>query len=344
VLIAACGAIAAALGVLAAPTAAYAAPRVTSLPGSYNAPWQIAAQASSVLVSDGPRLLKVGSSTPLATAPSGGEIRGVAYGTTSGYAYATTGAGHRTATLTIATPNRRVVADLAAYERAHNPDGGRNYGIDNPSACVTAAFKALDGGPASYRARVDSHPVAVANGGSTWYVADAGANDVLRVDANGSVSLVATLPRQGFRFTARIASGLGMPSCVNGKVYAAEAEPTDVEVGPDGLLYVTVLPGLYDLGQGGSVYRIDPRTGRSARIVLGIAGASNVAVTSSGQVYVAELLAGRISAVRSGRLVPYLTLPNVVGLESLGARLYASYLPLVSEGVTTRSGHVVRIG
>lgn len=329
---------------VAAPPALAAGPRVTTLAGAYRSPLQFAVRGNRVLVADGDQLRQAGKVAPVATGPRGGELAGVAFDASGGYAYGTSTAGRTDTRLTIVTGGHTVTADLSGFERAHNPDGRRSYGIDNPSACVRAAFKALDGGPASYRAPVASRPVAVASSGGRWYVADASGNDVLAVDAKGSVSLVAVLPRQGYTFSARIAQGLGLPSCVNGAHYNAEPQPTDVEVGPDGSLYVTVLPGLYDLGQGGSVYRIDPRTHLATRIVLGLAGAMNVAVTSAGTVYVAEVVSGRISVVRSGRPVAYLTLPNAVGIESVGTRLYASTLASVSMGVVTRPGRVLRLG
>jgi DNA-binding beta-propeller fold protein YncE len=330
---------------VAAPQALAATPRVTVLAGAWSSPLQLAVRGSRVLVTDGDRLREVGRAAPLATGPRGGEVAGVAFDASGGYAYATSNAGRTDTRLTIVTGGRTVTADLSGFERAHNPDGHTSYGISSPSACVRAAFKALDGGPAAYRALVASRPVAVANGGpGRWYVADAAGNDVLAVDAAGSVSLVAVLPRQGYTFSARIAQGLGLPSCVNGAHYSAEPQPTDVEVGPDGSLYVSVLPGLYDLGQAGNVYRIDPRTHRATRIASGFSGAMNVAVTSRGALYVAEVLSGRISVVRSGRAVPYVSVRNVVGVEAAGTRLYASTLPIVSMGVTIRSGHVLRIG
>lgn len=338
------GAVALLAPLVAAPPAFAAVPRLTALAGSYTNPLQVAVHTGRVLVADGDQLRQVGRATPLATGPRGGEVAGVAFAPSGGYAYGTSNAARTQTRLTIVSGGRTVTADLSAYERAHNPDGRVGYGVDSPSACVRAAFAALDGGPASYRGRVASRPVAVAYAGGRWYVADGSGNDLLAVDAKGAVSLVAVLPRQPFTFSARIAGGLGLPSCVNGVRYNAEPQPTDVEAGPGGLLYVSVLPGLYDLGQTGSVYRIDPRTHGATRIATGFAGAMNVAVTSAGTVYVAELLSGRISVVRSGRPVAYRTLANVVGLEAFGSKLYASTLPLVSMGVTIRSGHVYRIG
>ncbi len=335
-------------GLLVVPASgAAAAPRVTTLSMSYVNPQRLAVHGMQILVTDGDRLTVVGRSMALATGPLGGDVTGVALdaaGTT--YAYASSTANHADTRLTIVGPDgRRVTASLSAYERAHNPDRTIKYGVPRPSACVRKAFKALDGGPAGYAGRVDSHPVAVAGAGTTWFVADAGANAVLRVDAAGTVSLVNVLPHQPFRFSSQTVRALGLPSCVVGATYYAEAVPTDLDVGPEGDLYVTTRPGLYDLGQAGSLYRMNPGNGREVRIAGGFAGAGAVAVTSRGVVYVAEVLTGHIEWVHSsGRHSTYLSLPGVAGLEADGGTLYASVTAPVSEGVRTGPGRIVRIG
>ena len=204
------------------------------LTSCYVNPQRLAVHGTQILVTDGDRLTVVGRSMALAAGPLGGDVTGVALdaaGTT--YAYASSTANHADTRLTIVGPDgRRVTASLSAYERAHNPDRTITYGVPRPSACVRKAFKALDGGPAGYAGRVDSHPVAVAGAGTTWFVADAGANAVLRVDAAGTVSLVNVLPHQPFRFSSQTVRALGLPSCVVGATYYAEAVPTDLDVGP----------------------------------------------------------------------------------------------------------------
>jgi hypothetical protein len=296
-------------------------------------------------VTEGWHLKQMGRSGSLAAGPVGGDLTGVALDASGKtYAYGSSTKRHTDSWLTIVGA-RTVKASLMAYERRSNPDRTTQYGVPHPSACVRAAFKALDGGPASYTGRVASHPVAVANAGSSWYVADSTANDVLKVDASGRVTKVAVLPRQPFVFTKKVVSALGMPSCVTGVTYYAEPTPTDVEVAPDGLVYVTTLPGLYDLGQAGSLYRIDPRTGSVIRLTSGFAGAVNVAVTSTGQVFVAEGLSGQVSVVRSsGVIKPYLSLPGVTALEAAGTTLYAAVAAPVSMGIRTGPGRIVRIG
>jgi hypothetical protein len=334
------------LGAVAlAPPAGATSPTVTTLSTRFTNPSQLAVHQGRILVTNGRYLTQVGRAGALAVGPQGGDVTGVAFDASGQtYAYGSSARGHTDTWLTV-VGERTVKASLMAYERRYNPDRKTQYGVPNASGCVRAAFKALDGRAASYTGRVASHPVAVVNAGPIWYVADSAANDVLKVNASGHVSGLVPLPRQPFVFTKRMVSALGMPSCVTGVTYYAEPTPTDVEVGPDGTVYVTTLPALYDLGQSGSLYRIDPRTRKITRMTSGFAGAASVAITSAGQVYVAELLSGKISVVRSSGLIrPYLSLPGVTALTAVGNTLYAAVAAPVSMGVTTGPGRIVRIG
>jgi hypothetical protein len=321
------------------------APTVTTISTRFPNPSQLAVHSSGrILVTQGRYLTQVGRPGSLAVGPQGGDVDGVALDASGlTYAYGSSAWRHTDTWLTIVGA-RTVKASLKTYERRYNPDRTTHYGVLRPSKCVQDAFRALDGGAAGYTGRVDSHPAAVANAGPVWYVADSAADDVLRVDAKGNVAKVALLPPRAFVFTKKVVSALGMPSCVIGVKYYAEPTPTDVEVGPDGSLYVTTLPALYDLGQSGALYRIDPRTRRVTRLTSGFAGAVNVAVTSEGTVYVAELLSGKISVVRSSGLIrPYLSLPGVTAVEAVGTTLYAAVAAPVSMGVRTGPGRIVRI-
>ena len=98
-------------------------------------------------------------------------------------------------------------ADISDFERANNPAGGP----------------------------VDSNPYGVLVLSGDKYVTDAGGNALLRVAANGNVSLVATLP-----------------TAPNG----AEPVPTEVERGPDGALYVSLLTGVPFTAGAAGVYKI----------------------------------------------------------------------------------------
>ena len=93
----------------------------------------------------------------------------------------------------------------------------------------------------------------------------------------------------------------GAPDCLVGKKFGLEAVPTDVEVGPDGKLYVTSLPGGPEdpsLGLNGRVLRINPTNGRVKTLVGGLLSPTGVAVASNGDIYIAQLFRARSPSSR----------------------------------------------
>jgi sugar lactone lactonase YvrE len=122
--------------------------------------------------------------------------------------------------------------------------------------------------------------------------------------------------------------------------------PTDVELGPDGALYLTTLPGGPEAPgvARGSVYRFTLTSHHLRRIAGGFNMATNLAVTPSGRVLVAELGAGRISTVYRGRPEQVINLAGVVAVEFRDHVLYASTLgPTNDQGEPTGPGSVVAI-
>ena len=300
------------------------------------APFNLEVTRREVLVADGGlnlvgRLAKDGSITPLATDQPGAS--GVALsrdGLTMAFATTTTNEGtfENTASgLNIwGTRGSRTYVDTLAFEKANNPDQVIRYGVDNPSQCVTDALTAA-GVPVSYTGGVDSHSYSVAAHRDGWIVADAGANVVWWVDAAGNLSTLAVLPAQPTKFTAEQAAALGMPDCVVGVTYNFESVPTDVEVGGDGRIYVTTLPGGPEspaLGARGSVYRLNANGTHVKKVATGFLGATNLAVAPNGDIYVAELFGGKISLVRRGKVSTFLELPGVVAVEVSGRSLWAA--------------------
>jgi hypothetical protein len=211
-----------------------------------------------------------------------------------------------------------VEADTLAYEKANNPDQHVHYGVRHPSQCVKDALKKADI-PVSYKGLVDSHAYSVARYKKKWVVADAGGNDLLWVTNRGKISTLAVLPSQPLKITKAIAKAQELPKCVVGKTYKFEAVPTDVEVGRDGYLYVTTLPGGPEdpsLGARGKVYRVNPHNGHIKLVATGFLGATNLALGKHGKIFVAELFGGQISVVKLGKAHKYVSLPGVVAVET----------------------------
>ena len=95
--------------------------------------------------------------------------------------------------------------------------------------------------------------------------------------------MVAVLPAQApLVVSAEAAAANQLPDCVVGSTFIAEPVPTDVEIAGDGSLYVSTLPGGPEdpsLGARGSVYKVNPFTGRTTQIATGLAGAMNLAIS-----------------------------------------------------------------
>ncbi|MFP5311317.1 MAG: ScyD/ScyE family protein [Actinomycetes bacterium] len=196
------------------------------------------------------------------------------------------------------------IANFADYERRHNPDGDQRYGFgrDVEDQCL-AGWPAFP--PARYKGIVDSHPYALAVRGGTAYVADAGMNAVLSVNlGNGDIDTVAVLPPRRAEIPAglRIPTDMhgntaGVPACAVGHDYAFEPVPTDIGIGPDGMLYVSSLPGGPEgpeLGARGAIFKVNPRNGDTDVWAEDILSPTGLAVAGNGDVYAASLFGGEI--------------------------------------------------
>ncbi len=242
------------------------------------------------------------------------------------------------------------MADLWAHEQKDNPDGDVDYGFrgldDECAASIPEEF------PASYTGIVESHPYAtyLAEGRGT-YVADAAANAVLVVPKPGKVRTVAVIPPTARVVTADLAAANHLPECTIGEKYWFESVPTDVELGKDGFLYVTTLPGGPEddsVAPAGSVYRVNPTTGATKRLVTGLASPTGVAVTPKGDLFVTELFGGRIVRLAKGSTTvkPFLTVPLPGDVEVERGRLYATTFVLAGlsgEPDDAPAGRLVRI-
>ena len=235
------------------------------------------------------------------------------------------------------------VANLGAYEKNVNPDAQVHYGIADPPAECADGWPPPNpddpensAPPVSYTGIVDSHPYGSAVDGSAVYVADAAGNSILKVE-DGEISTVAVLEPVSVEITQALADEIGAPAACVGLTYAFEGVPTDVEVGPDGMLYVTSLPG----GDGGpgSVIQINPTTGEANTVLSGLVGATGVAVAGNGDIYASNLFSGEITLLRSTEGAEPETFAHTdtpAGIEVKGNKLY------VSSGVLGPNGKILR--
>ena len=352
---------AAAAAVVPAPALAHGShgspPRVTVLNSTVGSPFNLELTRHGILVADGGQ--GPGSSGQVSKLRSDGTLTtvvpdvvgasGVAV-SRKALAYTSTTSNPDTFENTAASLEIKyrygghVHADTLAYEKANNPDQVNTYGIANPTQCQSDLLAPIGG--ASYTGGIDSHSYSVASWGRNWLLADAGGNDLLKIDGRGKISTVAVFPPQQIKVTqafldANFPSGVDT-SCLLGATYGFEPVPTDVEVGRDGYLYVTTLPGGAEddsLGANGAVWRVSPWSGHVKKIASGFLGATNLAL-SDGKIYVTELFAGRVSVVDGHHVAPYVDLPGALSIEAgRDGALYAGTFGAYSHSAST----IVRI-
>lgn len=283
--------------------------------------------------------------------------------------------------LKVLTPSGsvRTIADLHSYEVQANPDQRTTYGFRHIDPTCAAQWDTANNGPATYTGMIDSHPYATYPTWGGWtYVADAGGNDVLLVSPWGDVMTVATLPAIPHTITSTDASNLSLPSCFVGTTYWFEPVPTDVEMGRDGTLFVSSLPGGPEgtaLGARGSIFAISTHTyGGFARtafprramgwhrhhhggrfdtwmrpIVTGLAGPTGLAVSPWGSLYVAELFGNTIAKVSlspwGAKVTDVISTPSPGEVEwSNGSLYYTSNVLSGTDGTSAPAGQLVRYG
>ncbi|BCW82211.1 ScyD/ScyE family protein [Arthrobacter sp. NicSoilC5] len=346
----ACTAASAAAIASAGPAAASAkTPDYDVVAGGFVSPLHVTAgPGKSVLVSQDfagklTRIDRDGSTEDLSTdTPQGWEVAGADTRGSTTYFLESVGAGqgdpaglHGYLKSIDARGDVETIADFADYERSHNPDGDQHYGFgDDVSAQCLAAWPQFP--PPSYRGIVDSHPYALAVRDNTAYVADAGMNAVLKVNLkNGDIDTVAVLaPRPavvpaGLRIpTDMMGNTVEVPACVVGHEYAFEPVPTDVGIGPDGMLYVTSLPGGPEgpeLGARGAIFRINPWNGDTDLWAEDILSPTGLAVAGNGDVYVASLFGGEILKFTcDGDRSQFLAVNMPADVDISGHTLYAT--------------------
>ncbi|HEY2792676.1 MAG TPA: ScyD/ScyE family protein [Micromonosporaceae bacterium] len=149
------------------------------------------------------------------------------------------------------------IADLAAYEQAHNPDAGD---------------------PGSSK---DTDPYDVFATPTGLLVADAGGNDILNVAPSGHVSTAAVLH-------AKLVAAPPLLHLPPGTKIPMQAVPTSITRGPDGAYYLGQLTGFPFPVGAASVYRMVP--GHAPTVYAsGFTNIIDVAFDRSGNLYVLEI-------------------------------------------------------
>jgi hypothetical protein len=287
------------------------------------------------------RVARDGTVSVLAEAPPGQEISAVS--SRDGYVYYAQldGEAHSFGSMVRipeggGTPEP--FADLYAHEAEENPDGDAGYGFQGLTDDCVAQFPPstpMSGLPAE-SGIVDIHPYASLALNNAIFVADAGANAITRVGYDGTVSTVAVLPPQApVQLTVEQLAAYEYPACAAGADWITEPVPTDIEIGPDGWLYVTTLPGGPEdpsLGARGSVYKVNQKTGEVQLVATGFTGATGLAAATDGTIYVTEIFggadgSGQISVLEKGATEPevLLAVPNPAAIEIRSNRLFVTW-------------------
>jgi hypothetical protein len=148
---------------------------------------------------------------------------------------------------------------------------------------------------------IDTNPYGVLSLPGRHIVADAGANDLLEISSNGSISVLATFPNR----LVTAPEILGFPP---GTTIPADAVPTSVALGPDGDLYIGQLVGFPFPVDDANVYRVPASGGAPVVAAGGFTAVVDVAFGPDGSMYVLEmatngLLAGFIFNDWTGALI-----------------------------------------
>jgi hypothetical protein len=240
--------------------------------------------------------------------------------------------------------NQTQIANTWAWEKSHNADGKQTYGVTGLSkTCTKKIPKKNREGVVPYQGIKESHPYATASADETTYVADAAANAIWRISASG-IRTVAVLPPVKVTVTKKLRKSLGLPKCTQGKTFKGEPVPTDVEVGPDGNLYVTTLGGaLGELMPVGGVYRIDPATGTVTRMAGGLMSPVGIAISPTGTTYISLLFPGLVmEQPLGGDASVFAEVPFPGDVDYSGGSVYVTESDLTNDGSTPPAGAVLK--
>jgi hypothetical protein len=228
------------------------------------------------------------------------------------------------------------LGNLGRAETNRNPDADVEYGFTDLAEECAAQIDEDTFGPAVHTGVIESHPYGTAKIGGTTYVADAAANVIWSLTADGPIRVLSLLPAIPAEVTADVADEYGLPDCTIGATFLTEPVPTDVEVGPDGLLYVTTLAG--EFPGAGAIFSIDPADGTTTPVFGGLFAATGLAVDRNGDMYVAMLFPNTILKVPAvGEPEEFASVNQPAALEIARGDLYATTNVLSGLGFKQRA-------
>jgi hypothetical protein len=175
------------------------------------------------------------------------------------------------------TPNGawHIATDIGQFEADNNPDHGQ----------------------------IDSDPFGVLVEPDGIVIADAGANDLIRVARNGDVSLLATFPSRSS--TPPRPSFAPPPN-----LQTSDAVPTCVVAGPDGAYYIGELTGIPFTDKRANIYRLDPATDAvphtftlDEAFLTGFKNIIDLAFADDGTLYVLQYATGALQMTGLGVLI-----------------------------------------
>jgi sugar lactone lactonase YvrE len=174
-------------------------------------------------------------------------------------------------------------------------DGGQLLGtlvngkIGNPGVSLFADVVANEVANNPEPEDIDSDPVGLVRQGSSFVVADAGGNDVLKVSHKGDFSTVAVLP-----FLTAVA-----PPFTGAKV---DPVPTEVVIGPDRAYYVSELTGFPFEKGAANIYRIVP--GHQPTVYAsGLTNVTDLEFARNGDLYAVQISTNGLLTGPVGSLV-----------------------------------------
>ncbi len=214
---------------------------------------------------------------------------------------------------------KTVIANLLRYELRHNPDGQVQF---------------VDGKPVDAL----SNPFAMTWSRFGLFVADGGANDVLKVNPRTGKVTTFFVPR-----TVTTEKACQKPDAnANPGTKGCDPVPTGVHV-VGNAVYISTLGA--EAPAAGRVYKVNARTGKVMNKWTNLTAPTGVAVRRDGTIYFSQVLhenaggpPGRIVRIRDGKRT-FAPVPMPTGILLRDGKLYSTSMSLAGPG----AGMIVRV-